>query len=505
MAQMYANEVCPLLSSAGTALTLQQALGMIPLRPLDFPICPGTDGAGAGSQVDWGAPGAFSQTPLDQLRRQWTDLIFRSRLHEHVWEQVRRGSKECPITEQQLAPFAAVLRDTYPTADWSVPNGQPFRVGLLQCLARTIHFPDLSIFSCLRDGAPTGANDVLQPSGIFPLKSSHETPDLGLAVHFANWSSAEEDPDTLKELVQQELDQGHVFLFPGTLADAREQFGTIGIGRLGIRRQPGKKPRLVFDATISNLNRTVQVPEVCQMPTLADIRGAFPLRNCAEPLQCWCLDVKGAHKLVKVLPSDFGTMGFFVGTDLYFYCNNPFGATQSAWYWARVASLLHRLCHHIATLKHAGAVFVDDSFWMAPLSISPLLCTLMIVMLLLVGCPLNFSKLAGGDSVLWIGWKINVFSGFVELAEDKRQRVLQLIQGVQGRRVQRQALEQLIGLLLWVSGLYRPWRASLGPLYLDLHQPLPTLYSFGPADWPSIRQARSPRIAMSMWDLSWYQ
>lgn len=156
MAQMYANEVCPLLSSAGTALTLQQALGMIPLRPLDFPIFPGTDGAGAGSQVDWSAPGAFSQTPLDQLRRQWTDLIFRSRLHEHVWEQVRRGSKECPITEQQLAPFAAVLRDTYPTADWSVPNGQPFRVGLLQCLARTIHFPDLSIFSCLRDGAPTG-------------------------------------------------------------------------------------------------------------------------------------------------------------------------------------------------------------------------------------------------------------------------------------------------------------------------------------------------------------
>ena len=192
MAQMYANEVCPLLSSAGTALTLQQALGMIPLRPLDFPIFPGTDGAGAGSQVDWSAPGAFSQTPLDQLRRQWTDLIFRSRLHEHVWEQVRRGSKECPITEQQLAPFAAVLRDTYPTADWSVPNSQPFRVGLPQCLARTIHFPDLSIFSCLRDGAPTGANDVLQPSGIFPLKSSHETPDLGLAVHFANWSSAEE-------------------------------------------------------------------------------------------------------------------------------------------------------------------------------------------------------------------------------------------------------------------------------------------------------------------------
>ena len=285
--------------------------------------------------------------------------------------------------------------------------------------------------------------------------------------------------------MQQELDQGHVFLFPGTLADAQEQFGTIGIGRLGMRRQPGKKPRLVFDATVSNLNRTVQVPEVCQMPTLADIRGAFPLRNCAEPLQCWCLDVKGAHKLVKVLPSDFGTMGFFVGTDLYF-CNNPFGATQSAWYWARVASLLHRLCHHIATLKHAGAVFVDDSFWMAPLSISPLLCTLMIVMLLLVGCPINFSKLAGGDSVLWIGWKINVFSGFVELTEDKRQRVLQLIQGVQGRRVQRQALEQLIGLLLWVSGLYRPWRASLGPLYLDLHQPLPTLYSFGPADWPSI-------------------
>ena len=70
-----------------------------------------------------------------------------------------------------------------------------------------------------------------------------------------NWQSAENDMDTTRQLVQQELDKGWIYKYPGTIADGESEFGEkLAVGRLGLALSDSRHPRLVVDSSICGLN-----------------------------------------------------------------------------------------------------------------------------------------------------------------------------------------------------------------------------------------------------------
>ena len=56
-----------------------------------------------------------------------------------------------------------------------------------------------------------------------------------------NWKSADGDPAEALELVMQEVSKGFVDIWPSSLDDAKRKWTHIAVGKLGVRRIPGKK------------------------------------------------------------------------------------------------------------------------------------------------------------------------------------------------------------------------------------------------------------------------
>ena len=136
------------------------------------------------------------------------------------------------------------------------------------------------------------------------------------------------------------------------------------------------------------------------------------------------MDVSRAHKRVRLRADEQGLLLFQLAGQLYYYTVCHFGAKFSAYWWARVGALLHRLAHRVLYSVHAGFLFVDDWFWEIPKLAAPLQACLLVLFLDALGCPLSWHKLQLGQEVEWIGLRIFLRSGRVLLPDAKIERVL---------------------------------------------------------------------------------
>lgn len=175
-----------------------------------------------------------------------------------------------------------------------------------------------------------------------------------------NWSSAEEDPDTVAELVQKELDEGWVERFEGDLAAAQDRWPLgVAVGKLGLAFSESRPPRLVVDSSICGVNPRCAIPEKSTLPTARDVIRSYPLRLLRKDIMGFSLDVKSAHKRIAVHRTHRGLLGFQFRNQL-FYKVAPFGAVFSAHYWSRLGGFLLRVFHKLTWLAHAGFLYVDD-------------------------------------------------------------------------------------------------------------------------------------------------
>ena len=78
-------------------------------------------------------------------------------------------------------------------------------------------------------------------------------------------------------------------------------------------------------------------------------------------------------------------------------------------------------------------------------------------------------------------------SGVVSLKEDKRLRLLGMVQSLlRTPRTTRKDLERFIGLAVWACNLFPVMRSMLRTFYHDLYSSAATNYSIDPATWPAI-------------------
>ena len=175
---------------------------------------------------------------------------------------------------------------------------------------------------------------------------------------------------------------------------------------------------------MSGLNARCWIPEHSTLPSAKDLLRCWPLREHSDDLEGFSLDIKAAHKRIVLHPSEQGLVGFSLDGKLFFYRVTPFGASFSAAWWSRVGGWLLRFFHQLLWWSHVGLLYVDDFIFFMNKMMMPVGATLMCVFCRLCHIPISWGKSELSGSVKWIGWIFHLNSGYIELPQDKLQKLL---------------------------------------------------------------------------------
>ena len=429
---------------------------------------------------------------------------MQDRLDQVIMRAFSERWEHPPFSMEQIAPFRIFL-DEFLMAqgmvpDWTVPKDQNIALFILQQLCKCMNDPDETLFQYLIEGVPLGIHEEISPSRCFPLQtlSSDVDPPL-LTVHHTNWSSAEDDPETVTALIQKEVEAGWVEYFPGTLEEAQQYFEHgIAVGKLGLALSDTRPPRLVLDSTVCGVNPRSRVPEKAQLPTAKDVLRSYPLRQSNNSLSGASFDVKSAHKQVAVHPKYRGYLCFQFQGKLYFYKNCPFGAVVSAHFWSRLGGAYQRLFHRLCFLPHASFLYVDDLLWLQETKVIGLSAAVIAIICLLTGLPISWKKCELGPCIVWIGWSFHLTAGYVSLPSPKRQKLLELLQKMMSsNHCSRRTLERFLGLALWVTQLWPEMRIWLHYLYKDLYSIPASQFSIDPGSWDDVLRCLSNELTFT--------
>ena len=492
MCSAIATLISPLCQSQSATLDLATSTDLIPKKGLhDFPISY-EDGGGLSSQPDWSRPYRQETDFFHSLRKSWMDRIFDKKLHYKFLRFLHEDEASRPFSDDDIQPFRDLLSNflekNQRNVSWDIREDQPLHLSILQQLSIFMNDADKTLFHALQNGVSTGLDGDIAPSSCFPVASSTLEDPSPLSIHMTNWQSAENDLTTTRQLVQQEIEKGWVYKYPGTLAEAQAEFGEkLAVGRLGLALSDSRPPRLVVDSSICGLNSQITIPERTTLPSALDVLRVYPLRNLDDSLLGFSLDVKSAHKLVVLRKTEQGLVGFSLDGAIYFYKVCPFGASFSAYHWTRLGSFILRWFHHLLWLQHAGLLYVDDFFFIFPKSVAVVLATLLCIASQVIRLPISWGKCEFGSKVKWIGWQFFVSSGYLALPEDKLQRLSDQLKDLRrSERCSKKTLEKAVGLLNWLTQVFILMRTWLPYLYKDLFSIPASHFSVDPGSWQQV-------------------
>lgn len=492
----YPDELCvkmahlllPLLTKNHSNFSVEQALEVLPIKSRTSPPFVRHDGGGFPSAGDWsavhGQPDTFSS-----IRKRFMQLILDQRLDKQIIAAFCQGRDEPPFSSDQLEPFRLLLNEFLLaqgfTPDWSVPDNQPLCIAILDGLSSCMEDPDRILFQYLPQGVPIGVDHDIVPSQCFPPNENPESNESMLSVHHTNWMSAEENPETVLELIRKEVTEGWVREFHGTLEEAQSFFTHgIAVGKLGLALSESRPPRLVLDSSVCGVNAQCTIPEHSTLPTIRDVLRAFPLRESRHELAGVSFDVRSAHKRIAVHPKFHGYLCFQFQGRIFYYTVCPFGAVFSAHFWSRLGSFYLRLFHRFCYLPHSAFLYVDDMVMFQDRQILPISTALVGILCMLTQLPISWKKCEFGSDLTWIGWQIHIDCGIIILPETKRIKILKLLDHLlSSSHCSRKHLEQFLGLALWVTQLWPHMRTWMHFMYRDLYSIPASQFSVAPDDW----------------------
>ena len=239
------------------------------------------DGGGVASDADWYYPRAPDS--IKQLRRMWLQRIDEYDLVPRLARALNlsSGERKAMLSEQEIT----VLRGDLITflskhgicRTGKIVPGQPLALELwdgLFCLTQDL---DTDLPSLLDQGVPTGIVHTIPPSGVWREVEVAQRPDLELLVCDSPWGSGLDDPATLLDLAQADVDAGFAEWLLGGLPEAKARFwARCAAERLGLVHKEGSPPRLIGDSTICNANLLSRVSEKIELPTLVRmLRSSF--------------------------------------------------------------------------------------------------------------------------------------------------------------------------------------------------------------------------------------
>ena len=450
------------------------------------------DGGGLPSTGDWRSPPAPLRDTFKELRNSLLKILVRQNGPARLLACARSGSRDCPFPESMIseavAACSAWLSDRGHKHDTAVPAGQPFRLGLFEGLLRAAGDADADLPAILRQGVPTGVLSPIKASGIWRPLPAGDPPPRELHECEGNWKSADSDIPLAQSLVDEDVSEGFVECFEGSLQDAHVRWPAgVAVGKLGIAYADGRSPRLIMDSTVAGVNPCCQIQEKCFNPSLADVSQTIEPGD-TNPSWGFSLDVSRAHKRVLVREEERGLLLFGLAGKLYFYRTCHFGAVFSAYWWARTGAALHRLLHILLWAWHCGWLYVDDWLWRLCRQTAPLHASLIALFLCALNVPIGWHKTALGPSLTWIGFQLNWDSLSVELPAAKVLKVANFLTAILEctGSIERTTLEKGTGLLLWVTSACKVLRPWLSEFYAALASSTPLRLTLSRAQLESI-------------------
>ena len=451
---------------------------------LDYCGVPVPDGGGICSTADWFQPRVKDDLFRD-LRRRFESLAMEWRLVPRLMAHVSNPTDAELLSAEEVLhlreEIVGFLRNHGFSCNGDVEPNHPFLLSVWQALAKMTVDVDPHLPNILSEGVPTGIESPISPSGVWDavdfdgMAPEPELVPCDLLVHLEPWRSAAEDLPLAKQLLQKDIDAGCLMHLRGGEAEAKERWGDkIAAGKLGLVKIPGKKPRLIGDATVSGANSRCVILEKIRLPTLSCVQRVASATPLDKLFSAFSFDIRGAHKLIRVRPAEQGYSTFVLDGEWYTYRTCFFGCRWAAYWFSRASSFLVRLLHRWVWIPHALWVYVDDGLLLLPADVAPLVATTSLMFLLSIGMPISWEKLQLGSAISWIGWDFHFSNATVCLPNAKKQKLQQLLSClmVENRRVERKLVEQAIGLLLWYCGgasWLKPW---LQCLYNLLFKPL---------------------------------
>ena len=298
---------------------------------------------------------------------------------------------------------------------------------------RSVGDPDWQVCEQLVHGVPVGLGvDLPRTPEVFPPKVSWslpEQPAWGGTSEAAegfrgivrdNYPTAQEYRRELVEALDDQVAKG--FMVKMTMKEAQHKYGsrlTVASLSVQVKRTDGKgkrEIRILHDATNGvDVNRYVLVVDGIPCPMSSDVQAVLRLlpddQGTAGPIGL-AIDAKEAHRLILIVEEDWGLLGCRAdpkSDTVYLNKRGTYGVSSAAYWWGRLAALVHR-----AILIIVGRIllwlllFADD--WNAICS-GPHrdLGAVMVVFLMAVfGVPLSWSKVQGGGVYPWIGYELSL-------------------------------------------------------------------------------------------------
>ena len=451
------------------------------------------DGGGIHSVPDWSVSPGCADIFKDVRQPLFTFLMqvhAPQRLRQHVQEQRETPLFTSSEVEHIRGLFASLFqKHGLDNISWTPHEGQPYSLLAMQALAHIMQDKDESLWPALMAGIPTGHFQDIPRSNVFiPISEPCSEADTsGLQVCERNWQGARDHPEELSRLLQEEIDQG--WLEELTLEQARSRWGEhVAVGKLNVVFQHNGKSRLIMDGSVSGTNQSCHINERYNLPSIQDVRASYPLRESSSEVSAFSLDIKSAHKSIRIRERDRGLVGIKTEDGRYFwYRVCPFGTSFSALWWQRLSSWFVRVLHLLLYIAHTLKMFVDDLLATQEATLMPLSGAAILAFAGAFNIPISWSKLQLSHSVVWIGWQINYRSGTFGIPPEKVQRLLEAVRKVLGSgKIQRKDLEKVTGLLQWVTNMCTQLRPWLSFLYADLHRPPATNFSLDPTEWHTL-------------------
>ena len=273
--------------------------------------------------------------------------------------------------------------------------------------------------------------------------------------------------------------------FDGSRSDAQQKWPQrAAIGKLNVVFAEAKDPRLVLDSTVCNAN-ACRIPEQVMLPSSLDARRSFLPTDRFSSWAGIALDVKAAHKRIKVRTAEQGALLFEWQGSLYFYKVCHFGANSSAYSWQRLGALLTRLLRGVlSSAPHRAWLYVDDLLLLLTKFRLKEDLAVVVAFLAVLGVPILWRKAQLSAEITWCGWIFNFDMETVHLTQEKLAKLRkQLSELSASKKLLRKKLESSLGLLMWATSRARHLRPYLAPLYKDLHSAKGALKQIHHSQW----------------------
>ena len=301
-----------------------------------------------------------------------------------------------------------------------VAEGQTFRLRLMEAILKHIGDPDWEILCARPDSFTTGVNiGVLIPSPRTPAvferkvkfrKYDEDDPDVGPSSK-ENYKSVGDNLEAIRSQFEEEAAMGHMRKV--TNAEAAEICGAVPLcAAQGAIEKDDDTFRVIHDGTHGVwINPQIVPRDQVRSPSVGEMRSLMGVIE-TEGLPCFTLkgDASKAHRRVKVRQKDWRYQGCRLEPDsVWLNLVGTFGIGSAGYWWSRLAGCAGRISLYLARQDPFWQlVFADDFAWVVsgPHAFPNLVMTILVLKVL--GMPFSWKKFAGGLTMDWIGYWVDV-------------------------------------------------------------------------------------------------